>query len=131
VEPRDDGSPGPLSDRTLLVKDLVDVAGVRATYGSRIYAAHKPERTAPAAQRLLDAGAVLVGKANLPEFAWNVTGQNPWYGTSRTPCFPAGPPAAPRAETGPGSRPASATSASAPIRVARSGFPLPAAAPSA
>jgi Asp-tRNA(Asn)/Glu-tRNA(Gln) amidotransferase A subunit family amidase len=80
--------PGPLSGRTLLVKDLIDVAGIQATYGSRLYAGHVPERTAPAVQRLLDAGAVLVGKANLPEFAWNVTGQNPWYGTVRNPVHP-------------------------------------------
>src|SRR5207237_2254606 len=80
--------PGPLSGRTLLVKDLIDVAGVRTTYGSRIYAEHVPRRTAPAVQRLLDAGAVLVGKANLPEFAWGVVGQNPWYGTVRNPLHP-------------------------------------------
>ena len=88
VPPRDDPPPGPLSGRTLLVKDLVDVAGVRTTYGSRIYADHVPEETAPAVRRLLDAGAVLVGKANLPEFAWNVTGQNPWYGTVANPVRP-------------------------------------------
>ena len=80
--------PGVLSGRTLLVKDLIDVAGVRTTYGSRIYAEHVPGRTAPAVQRLLDAGAVLVGKANLPEFAWGVVGQNPWYGTVRNPLHP-------------------------------------------
>jgi aspartyl-tRNA(Asn)/glutamyl-tRNA(Gln) amidotransferase subunit A len=79
---------GPLSGRTLLVKDLIDVAGVRTTYGSKIYAEHVPERTAPAVGRLLDAGAELVGKANLPEFAWNVTGQNPWYGTVENPVRP-------------------------------------------
>jgi Asp-tRNA(Asn)/Glu-tRNA(Gln) amidotransferase A subunit family amidase len=88
VEP--DGRPreGPLAGRTLLVKDLIDVTGVRSTYGSRIYAEHVPTRTAPSVQRLLDAGAVLVGKANLPEFAWNVTGQNPWYGTVVNPVQP-------------------------------------------
>ncbi|HXV32606.1 MAG TPA: amidase [Gaiellaceae bacterium] len=88
VAPGRGGGPGPLSGRTLLVKDLIDVAGVRTTYGSRIYADHVPERTAPAVQRLLDAGALLVGKANLPEFAWNVTGQNPWYGTVVNPVHP-------------------------------------------
>jgi Asp-tRNA(Asn)/Glu-tRNA(Gln) amidotransferase A subunit family amidase len=80
--------PGPLAGRTLLVKDLIDTAGVRTTYGSRIYADHVPSRTAPAVERLVDAGAVLVGKANLPEFAWNVTGQNPWYGTVGNPVHP-------------------------------------------
>jgi Asp-tRNA(Asn)/Glu-tRNA(Gln) amidotransferase A subunit family amidase len=87
-EPLQTSADGPLAGRTLLVKDLIDTAGVRTTYGSRIYGEHVPERTAPAAQRLLDAGAVLIGKANLPEFAWNVTGQSPWYGTVRNPVQP-------------------------------------------
>jgi aspartyl-tRNA(Asn)/glutamyl-tRNA(Gln) amidotransferase subunit A len=86
--PADVRPPGPLSGRTLLVKDLIDTAGVRTTYGSRIYADHVPQRTAPAVQRLLDAGAVLVGKANLTEFAWGVVGQNQWYGTVRNPLHP-------------------------------------------
>jgi aspartyl-tRNA(Asn)/glutamyl-tRNA(Gln) amidotransferase subunit A len=88
VEPDGDPRPGPLSGRTLLVKDIFDVAGVRTTYGSRIYADHVPTRTAPAVQRLVDAGAVIVGKAHLPEFAWNVTGQNQWYGTVKNPVRP-------------------------------------------
>jgi Asp-tRNA(Asn)/Glu-tRNA(Gln) amidotransferase A subunit family amidase len=79
---------GPLAGRRLLVKDLFDTAGIRTTYGSRIYAEHVPERTAPAVQRLVDAGAVIVGKANLHEFAWGVTSQNPWYGTVRNPASP-------------------------------------------
>jgi aspartyl-tRNA(Asn)/glutamyl-tRNA(Gln) amidotransferase subunit A len=88
IEPDGEPRPGPLSGRTLLVKDLFDVAGVRTTYGSRIYAAHVPNRTAPAVRRLVDAGAVVVGKAHLPEFAWNVTGQNQWYGTVKNPVRP-------------------------------------------
>jgi Asp-tRNA(Asn)/Glu-tRNA(Gln) amidotransferase A subunit family amidase len=80
--------PGPLAGRTLGVKDLVDTAGIRTTYGSSLYAEHVPERTAPAVQRLLDAGAVLVGKTHLPEFAWSVLGQSPWYGTCRNPTHP-------------------------------------------
>ena len=79
---------GPLAGRRLLVKDLIDTAGVRTTYGSRIYADHVPEDSAPVVGRLVDAGAILVGKASLPEFAWNVTGQNPWYGTVRNPVRP-------------------------------------------
>jgi aspartyl-tRNA(Asn)/glutamyl-tRNA(Gln) amidotransferase subunit A len=87
VEPGERG-PGPLSGRTLAVKDLFDTAGVRTTYGSRIYAEHVPERNAVAVQRLLDAGAVMVGKTHLPEFAWSVLGQNPWYGTCHNPAHP-------------------------------------------
>ncbi|MCA1842465.1 MAG: amidase, partial [Actinobacteria bacterium] len=80
--------PGPLSGRRLLVKDLIDVAGVRTTYGSQIYADHVPGRTASTVERLLRAGAALVGKANLAEFAWGVVGQNQWYGTVRNPLHP-------------------------------------------
>ena len=86
-EPREP-APGPLAGKRLLVKDLIDTAGVRTTYGSRIYDDHVPERTAPAVQRLVERGAVVVGKANLHEFAWGVTSQNPWYGTVRNPYRP-------------------------------------------
>jgi aspartyl-tRNA(Asn)/glutamyl-tRNA(Gln) amidotransferase subunit A len=87
VEPREP-TPGPLSGRTLAVKDLFDTAGVRTTYGSRLYGEHVPGRTAVAVERLLDAGAVLVGKTHLPEFAWSVLGQSPWYGTCHNPAHP-------------------------------------------
>ncbi|MCS7006869.1 MAG: amidase [Thermoleophilia bacterium] len=79
---------GLLAGRTLGVKDLFDTAGIRTTYGSRIYADHVPYRTALSVQRLLDAGAVLVGKTHLPEFAWSVLGQSPWYGTCHNPMRP-------------------------------------------
>jgi aspartyl-tRNA(Asn)/glutamyl-tRNA(Gln) amidotransferase subunit A len=80
--------PGPLHGRRLLVKDLIDTAGIRTTYGSQIYAEHVPTRTATAVERLVAAGAVIVGKANLHEFAWGVTSQNPWYGTVQNPRHP-------------------------------------------
>jgi Asp-tRNA(Asn)/Glu-tRNA(Gln) amidotransferase A subunit family amidase len=80
--------PGPLQGKRLLVKDLIDTAGVRTTYGSKIYADHVPRRTASAVERLVAAGAVVVGKANLHEFAWGVTSQNPWYGTVQNPRHP-------------------------------------------
>ena len=63
---------GPLAGRTLLVKDLIDTAGIRTTYGSRVYADHVPLRNATVVDRVLDAGATVVGKANLVEFAWGV-----------------------------------------------------------
>jgi aspartyl-tRNA(Asn)/glutamyl-tRNA(Gln) amidotransferase subunit A len=80
--------PGPLSGRTLGVKDLFDTAGIRTTYGSSIYKRHVPTRNAIAVQRLLDAGAVLVGKTHLPEFAWSVLGASEWYGTCINPAYP-------------------------------------------
>ncbi len=79
---------GPLHGLRLVVKDLIDTAGVRTTYGSRIHADHVPERTATAVERLVAAGAVVTGKANLHEFAWGVTSQNPWYGTVQNPRLP-------------------------------------------
>jgi Asp-tRNA(Asn)/Glu-tRNA(Gln) amidotransferase A subunit family amidase len=88
VEDPPEPAGGPLAGRRLLVKDLIDTAGVRTTYGSRIYGEHVPDRSAPVVERLVAAGAVLAGKASLPEFAWNVTGQNPWYGTVRNPVRP-------------------------------------------
>ena len=87
VEPGEAGT-GPLSGRTLAVKDLFDTAGIRTTYGSGLYAEYVPATTAVAVQRLLDAGAVLVGKTHLPEFAWSVLGQSQWYGTCRNPAHP-------------------------------------------
>jgi Asp-tRNA(Asn)/Glu-tRNA(Gln) amidotransferase A subunit family amidase len=80
--------PGPLSGRTVAVKDLFDTAGIRTTYGSSIYADHVPERNAVAVQRLLDAGAVMIGKTHLPEFAWSVLGQSEWYGVCHNPAHP-------------------------------------------
>ncbi len=79
---------GPLAGRTLLVKDLIDTAGVRTTYGSGLYAGNIPARNAGVVERVLDAGATIVGKANLPEFAWSVLGQNQWYGTVHNPVRP-------------------------------------------
>jgi aspartyl-tRNA(Asn)/glutamyl-tRNA(Gln) amidotransferase subunit A len=86
----DPGPPkdGPLTGRTLAVKDLFDTAGVRTTYGSRLYADHVPDRTATVVERLVDAGAVVVGKTHLPEFAWSVLGQSEWYGTCHNPTHP-------------------------------------------
>ncbi len=88
VEPLRGAADGPLAGRTLLVKDLIDTAGIRTTYGSQIYADHVPDRHATVVQRALDAGAVIVGKGNLPEFAWGVLGANPWYGTVHNPLHP-------------------------------------------
>jgi Asp-tRNA(Asn)/Glu-tRNA(Gln) amidotransferase A subunit family amidase len=87
-EPLVGAAEGPLAGRTLLVKDLIDTAGIRTTYGSRIYAEHVPDRHATAVQRVVDAGAAVIGKANLAEFAWGVLGTNEWYGTVHNPARP-------------------------------------------
>jgi Asp-tRNA(Asn)/Glu-tRNA(Gln) amidotransferase A subunit family amidase len=79
---------GPLAGVPLLVKDLFDTAGLRTTYGSAIYAQHVPKRTAAAVTLLEEAGAVLIGKANLHEFAWGTTSQNPHWGYVQNPVSP-------------------------------------------
>lgn len=60
--------PGPLWGVPFSVKDLYDTRGLRTTYGSRIFADHVPEVDAVIVERLRQAGGVLVGKTNTPEF---------------------------------------------------------------
>ncbi len=78
--------PGPLAGVPVLVKDLEDVAGMRTTMGSLLFAdaplatAHS---TVPA--RLVGAGAVIVGKSNLPEFATEGYTANRLFGTTVNP----------------------------------------------
>jgi aspartyl-tRNA(Asn)/glutamyl-tRNA(Gln) amidotransferase subunit A len=81
VAPRGDGP-------RLAVKDLFDTAGVRTTYGSKVFADHVPEMSASAVDRLERAGYVMVGKANLHEFAWGITSENPHYGSVPNPVAP-------------------------------------------
>ena len=69
----------------LAVKDLFDTAGVRTTYGSAIFRDHVPDITAKAVSRLEAAGYTSVGKANLHEFAWGITAENPHFGDVPNP----------------------------------------------
>jgi aspartyl-tRNA(Asn)/glutamyl-tRNA(Gln) amidotransferase subunit A len=83
-----DGVSGALAGVPVLVKDLIDTAGIRTTYGSSIHADHVPERSAPAVTALEAKGAIVVGKANLDEYAWGVCGQNTFYGDTVNPTAP-------------------------------------------
>jgi aspartyl-tRNA(Asn)/glutamyl-tRNA(Gln) amidotransferase subunit A len=83
-----DGVSGRLAGVPLLVKDLIDTAGVRTTYASAIYRDHVPARTAPAVRALEAEGAIVVAKANADEFAWGVCGQNVHYGDTVNPVAP-------------------------------------------
>jgi aspartyl-tRNA(Asn)/glutamyl-tRNA(Gln) amidotransferase subunit A len=78
----------PRTGMRLAVKDLFDTAGLRTTYGSAIFADHVPERTASAVAQLEAAGYATVGKANLHEFAYGVTSENPHYGAVPNPLAP-------------------------------------------
>jgi aspartyl-tRNA(Asn)/glutamyl-tRNA(Gln) amidotransferase subunit A len=73
---------------SLAVKDLFDTAGLITTYGSILFAEHVPERTAEAVARLEAAGYVIVGKTNLHEFAYGITGYNPHFGEVLNPLAP-------------------------------------------
>lgn len=76
---------GRLRGLMFAVKDLIDTAGRRTTYGSPRYHYHVPERSAALVERLEHDGAILLGKTNLNEFAYGVSGYNPHYGVMRTP----------------------------------------------
>ena len=85
---------GPLHGVPVSLKDLYNTAGVRTTMGSKIFADFVPSEDATSVARLRQAGAVIVGKVNLHEFAFGPTGINPHYGTTRNPwnaeCVPGG-----------------------------------------
>jgi allophanate hydrolase len=72
----------PLAGATLAVKDNIDVAGIPTTAGCPAFA-YTPERSAPAVQRLRDAGAVVLGKTNLDQFATGLVGTRSPYGAVR------------------------------------------------
>jgi aspartyl-tRNA(Asn)/glutamyl-tRNA(Gln) amidotransferase subunit A len=83
-----DGTARPLEGLPLAVKDLFDTAGVRTSYGSRIFAGHVPQADAAAVRRAKDAGAIVVGKTLTHEFAWGITSVNPHFPPCRNPWDP-------------------------------------------
>ena len=78
-------SRGPLHGIPIALKDLIMTRGIRTTCGSRILKDWVPDADATVARRLAEAGAILLGKLNMHEFAYGPTGVNPHYGTSRNP----------------------------------------------
>lgn len=76
---------GPLHGIPVSLKDLYWTKGIRTTAGSKILGDFTPTEDSTATARLAAAGAVLVGKANLHEFAIGATTENPFYGTCHNP----------------------------------------------
>ena len=78
--------PRPLNGIPIVIKDFHDVKGEITTYGSRLHEHHRPRKSLVYVDRLLRAGAILLGRTTTPEFAllgvthselWGVT-RNPW-----------------------------------------------------
>lgn len=83
---REGASLGPLDGAIVSIKDLFDLAGEPTRAGSRILEDSPPAiADAPVVRRLRDAGAVIVGKTNMSEFAFTGVGANPHYGTPGNP----------------------------------------------
>jgi aspartyl-tRNA(Asn)/glutamyl-tRNA(Gln) amidotransferase subunit A len=78
-------SDGPLGGVPLAVKDLFCVEDVPSTSGSRILAGYKPPYTATAVRRLSEAGAPMLGKTNMDEFAMGSSNENSGYGPVKNP----------------------------------------------
>jgi aspartyl-tRNA(Asn)/glutamyl-tRNA(Gln) amidotransferase subunit A len=79
---------GPLHGIPISLKDNFWTRGIRTTAGSKILSDFVPETDSQVASRLTRAGAVLLGKTNMHEFAYGITGENPHYGSSRNPWAP-------------------------------------------
>ncbi|MCZ6875131.1 MAG: amidase [bacterium] len=76
---------GPLHGLPVGIKDLVDTQGIRTTYGSPIYANHVPEQDALVVTRYKQAGAIVLGKTNTPEFGAGSQTFNPVFGATCNP----------------------------------------------
>ncbi|MGI9082201.1 MAG: Asp-tRNA(Asn)/Glu-tRNA(Gln) amidotransferase subunit GatA [Thermoleophilaceae bacterium] len=76
---------GPLAGVPLAVKDLFCVEGVPSAAGSRILEGYRPPYTATAVERLLAAGAAVLGKTNMDEFAMGSSNENSGFGPVRNP----------------------------------------------
>jgi len=76
---------GPLHGMPVAVKDLFATKGIRTTAGSRILADWVPNEDATVVRKLRQAGAVLLGKLGMHEFAYGISSVNPHFGDVRNP----------------------------------------------
>ena len=76
---------GPLHGVPMTVKDVFEVVGMPATSGDPVLKGYIPKRNALAVQRLIDAGAIIFGKTNVPYHAMDIQSYNQIYGTTNNP----------------------------------------------
>jgi aspartyl-tRNA(Asn)/glutamyl-tRNA(Gln) amidotransferase subunit A len=76
---------GPLHGIPISLKDNIYTEGIRTTAGSKILSKFIPQHDAEIVTKLKEAGAVILGKTNLHEFAYGVTSNNPHYGPVHNP----------------------------------------------
>jgi amidase len=78
-------SVGPLHGLPVGVKDLTETAGIRTTYGSPLYRDFVPDHDALVVERMKNAGAIVIGKTNTPEFGMGSHTFNPIFGATLNP----------------------------------------------
>lgn len=79
---------GPLAGLPVGIKDVTQVGGLRCTFGSPLFSDHVPEEDALVVRRFREAGAVILGKTNCPEFAAGGNTFNEVFGRTRNPWDP-------------------------------------------
>src|SRR5437773_3952609 len=79
------GEAGWLAGLPVSIKDLTDVAGVRTTYGSPLFADHVPAKSHPLVERIERKGGIVIGKSNTPEFGAGGSTFNEVFGRTRNP----------------------------------------------
>src|SRR5262245_5666640 len=67
------------------IKDVTQTKGIRTTFGSKLFEGHVPDEDALVVQRLQNAGAIVIGKTNTPEFAFGPNTVNSVFGATRNP----------------------------------------------
>lgn len=80
-----EGDAGWLAGLPVSIKDLIDVAGVRTTYGSPLYRDHVPTKSHPLVERIERKGGIVVAKSNTPEFGAGGSTFNEVFGRTRNP----------------------------------------------